>query len=237
MFFDNSHVSQDMWISLTFQVEKLWRHTISLRWRLFDIIRPTRKKPQSRKHGARDKQGSGEAEDRGTGDGEGKWTGVILINFSTWRRCFTERYFRRLFNFWGFLGGSKPKWNWKPNRKAIKSMSERRNVVLPTGFGKSLIFQMFACVKKFKEEQGCVLVVSPLKSIIIDQIEEEIVLNWGRWTRKPCDTRTTGFALSPLALAEAVLSKEFRARLKERSLVHFVVVDESHTIETWTGER
>ena len=44
-------------------------------------------------------------------------------------------------------------------------------VVLRTGFAKSLISQMFACVKRLKGERGGVL-VCPLKSLIADQIDK-----------------------------------------------------------------
>ena len=45
--------------------------------------------------------------------------------------------------------------------------------MLPTGFGKSLIFTIFAIAKEqLQSEKTCVIVVSPLKSIIDDQIAE-----------------------------------------------------------------
>jgi ATP-dependent DNA helicase RecQ len=125
-------------------------------------------------------------------------------------------------------------------KTAIKSLLEGRDVVavLPTGFGKSLIFQMFACVKKFGEEQGCVLVVCPLKSIIADQIDEANALKLKAVELVSPEILEQQVLPDLLfASAKAVSSKEFRATLKKRALVHLVVVDESHTIETWTGER
>ena len=46
--------------------------------------------------------------------------------------------------------------------------------VLPTGFGKSLVFQVFAIIASMVSvsSNSCVLVICPLKSIIIDQVEE-----------------------------------------------------------------
>ena len=46
--------------------------------------------------------------------------------------------------------------------------------VLPTGFGKSLIFQLvpFVMDRLEKVSHSCVLVVSPLNAIISDQIEK-----------------------------------------------------------------
>ena len=62
---------------------------------------------------------------------------------------------------------------------AIKSLLKEKDVlaVLPTGFGKSLVFQVFAVVRSLlsvasTSSNGSVLVVCPLKSIISDQIEE-----------------------------------------------------------------
>ena len=59
---------------------------------------------------------------------------------------------------------------------AIKSLLKEKDVlaVLPTGFGKSLVFQVFAIITSMGSvsSNGCVLVICPLKSIIRDQIEE-----------------------------------------------------------------
>ena len=46
--------------------------------------------------------------------------------------------------------------------------------LLPTGFGKSLVFQVFAAVKLLETptSNGCFLVICQFKNIISDQIEE-----------------------------------------------------------------
>ena len=45
--------------------------------------------------------------------------------------------------------------------------------VLPTGFGKSLIFEVLLLVKEvLSKKDACVVVVCPLESIVSDQIEE-----------------------------------------------------------------
>ena len=50
-------------------------------------------------------------------------------------------------------------------------------VVLPTGFGKSAIFQFLVGVKeKLSKETACILVICPLRSLIQDQIGEAISL-------------------------------------------------------------
>ena len=58
---------------------------------------------------------------------------------------------------------------------AVESLLERKDVlaVLPTGFGKSLIFRVFVEVKELILERNViVLVVVPLLSIEEDQISE-----------------------------------------------------------------
>ena len=58
----------------------------------------------------------------------------------------------------------------------LQSVTKKRDVfrILPTGFGKSLIFQLLPCVLKesWKIEGSTVVVVSPLVSIMKDQVEE-----------------------------------------------------------------
>ncbi|XP_006811244.1 uncharacterized protein LOC102804141 [Saccoglossus kowalevskii] len=58
----------------------------------------------------------------------------------------------------------------KPAQKeALKHLLSKNNVlaILPTGFGKSLIYQMYPCMIK---EPGSVVIVSPLVSLMKDQI-------------------------------------------------------------------
>ena len=64
-------------------------------------------------------------------------------------------------------------------RTAIKSLACGKDVlaVLPTGFGKSSIFQFLVGVKeKLSKETACILVICPLRSLIQDLIEEAISL-------------------------------------------------------------
>lgn len=64
----------------------------------------------------------------------------------------------------------------KPEQcNAVDSLHKKDDVlaVLPTGYGKSLIFQLFAVAVSIEgEERQTVLVICPLKSIIEDQIAE-----------------------------------------------------------------
>ena len=125
----------------------------------------------------------------------------------------------------------------------MKGLLKEKDVlaVLPTGFGKSLVFQVFAVVKSLDSASwnGCVLVICPLKSTIADQTEKASSLGLTAVEPESPDMFET-LPLLPgilFALAEAVCADGFRDALKKRQDIHLVVVDESHTIETWAGER
>ena len=61
--------------------------------------------------------------------------------------------------------------------EALEAVISGRDVIaiLPTGFGKSLIFQLFCDVKLASNPNTCIFVVAPLKSIVEDQIS----VKWG----------------------------------------------------------
>ena len=64
---------------------------------------------------------------------------------------------------------------------AVNHLLNGRDVmaILPTGFGKSMIFTVFALAKQeLSSTKTSVLVISPLKSIIDDQISEMLSLNF-----------------------------------------------------------
>ena len=67
-------------------------------------------------------------------------------------------------------------------------MARKRDVfgILPTGFGKSLIFQLLPRLTKdlWKLDHACVLVVTPLVSIMKDQVEEFIRLGLRAFTMR-----------------------------------------------------
>ena len=136
----------------------------------------------------------------------------------------------------------------RPEQKeAISSLVHGSDLlaVLPTGFGKSLIFQLFICVKQLLSSKAvCVIVVCPLKSIVQDQLTEASLMG----------LMTTSLASASLhdvengkyqlifASAEEILAKPFLSSLKKSSSplhqnLAAIIVDESHTVETWTGER
>ena len=67
--------------------------------------------------------------------------------------------------------------------------------ILSTGFGKSMIFTVFAMAKEeISSSKTCMITISPLKSTIDDQISEMLSL-----TSKAMDrvTETVNFSASP----------------------------------------
>jgi ATP-dependent DNA helicase RecQ len=111
--------------------------------------------------------------------------------------------------------------------------------VLPTGFGKSLIFQLLALMKK----ECVIIVVCPLKSICKDQIKEAVSMGITATSLAESleDVANARFQLV-FASAEEVLDKDFISLLKcESKPLHknlaAIIVDECHIVETWTGKR
>ena len=134
----------------------------------------------------------------------------------------------------------------KEQEMAVKELLAGRDVmaILPTGFGKSLIFTIFAIAKELRSGKTSVLVISPLKSIIDDQIAEMASLNY-RALELSVDNMASILSDPPqfvYCTAEKVLEKSFLDELKNSNTaihkaVSAIVVDESHTVESWTGKR
>ena len=112
--------------------------------------------------------------------------------------------------------------------------------VLPTGSGKSLIFQLLIRVKQIlSSNAACVIVVCPLKSIVQDQLTEASLMGL---TATSHASASYGKYQLIFASAEEILAKPFLSSLKKSgSPLHqnlaAIIVDESHTVETWTGQR
>lgn len=132
---------------------------------------------------------------------------------------------------------------------AITDLLGRKDVlaVLPTGYGKSLIYQYFV-VAKAKQNMwypnmcASALVICPLTGIIDDQIMEATNLSKtaGRLTDVLKEETLKPRQLM-FASAEEVTSPAFQGLLKDSSVlnncIELLVVDESHTVETWTALR
>ncbi|KAK3728378.1 hypothetical protein QZH41_018033, partial [Actinostola sp. cb2023] len=117
--------------------------------------------------------------------------------------------------------------------------------ILPTGYGKSLIFQTLALVAQQRRGFGFVVVVTALQSIINDQIAEAQSLGLSACSLaeklESLDDITSGKHSIVFASAECATDRRFLQALKKSSLFRdnlvALVIDESHTIETWSGLR
>ena len=92
--------------------------------------------------------------------------------------------------------------------------------ILPTGFGKSLIFQLLVRVKELlSSKPSCVIVVCRLKSIVQDQLSE--ACSMGLTATSLSDARLenveNGKYQLIFASAEEILAKPFLDRLKKSS--------------------
>ena len=138
-------------------------------------------------------------------------------------------------------------------QKAIYELLRGKDVlaVLPTGFGKSMIFTVFGLAKSFgrdsefiNSEESTVVVISPLKSLISDQLAELESIDCSA-------TELSGETLQQIvenppcfvyATAEQALEDRFLKAVKDpkgklHQKISLIVVDESHTVETWSGKR
>ena len=132
-------------------------------------------------------------------------------------------------------------------QKAISTLLSRKDLlaVLPTSYGKSLIFQLFVRVKELMSNKpACVIVVCLLESIVQDQIFKAA---WMGLTAIPFmdasleDVESGKYQLI-FASAEEILEKSFLDRLKNSNTplhqnLTALIADEFHTVETWTGQR
>ena len=132
-------------------------------------------------------------------------------------------------------------------KQAVTTLLSRQDllVVLPTGFGKSLIFQLLVQVKEILTgKPACVIVVCPLKSIVHDQLSEATAMGLTATSLSDAslDDVENGKYQLIFASAEEILEKPFLGRLKKTNTplhqnLAALIVDESHTVETWTAQR
>lgn len=131
--------------------------------------------------------------------------------------------------------------------KAQKREAEPENILLtaPTGSGKSLLFQLPA-IYLGKEYNLLTIVVSPLKALIVDQVEGLQDLGYQRVAyafsdlspeqkmevyRAVREGEVDLFYLSP----ELLLSYDIKHFVGNRR-IGMVVIDEAHTVTTWGKE-
>lgn len=138
------------------------------------------------------------------------------------------------------LGGVKLK---KEQERAVLALLEKKDVfaVLPTGFGKSLIYQSYSIAKSVIDGASpAVIVVVPLRSIAEEQVRNnEFDLKAVQLSLDEEKLRAvaSGEVHVLYASAEVVLDDLFIGLLKQdnpfRKNLSLIVVDESHTVYTW----
>ena len=136
-------------------------------------------------------------------------------------------------------------------KKAIRHLYQGQDLlaVLPTGYGKSLIFQLLVMMKirlaSSPNDRPSIIVVCPLTSIIADQIAEVesmglTACNLSEKLEKLHEIEVGCYQIV-YASAESAIDKRFLTVLKKDSLytrcIVACIIDESHTLETWTGLR
>ena len=118
-----------------------------------------------------------------------------------------------------------------------KESSGRQIVILPTGAGKSLCFQLPAMLMK-----GPTLVIYPILGLMADQERRlaergfsPVVLR-GAQTKEERDTiwekLRSGTSRFIIANPEVLLTPPVLSRLKEIRIIH-IVIDEAHTVSEW----
>lgn len=131
-------------------------------------------------------------------------------------------------------------------KRCLRSLAEKKDVfgILPTGFGKSLIFQILPRVLKvlWSLDKTSVLVVTPLVSIMKDQVEEMRRLGLKAFAIGLCDEemerelRATAdvdiIYGSPESLCSPVWAKELKDGQLGKQIV-CLVVDEAHAVSAW----
>ena len=131
--------------------------------------------------------------------------------------------------------------------RAVRDLLRGKDVfaILPTGFGKSLIYQVFVRARDYQRQgNAAILVISPLNSIIKDQLKDMEQQGYSAVDASITsvkDMRECKFKIM-YASAEMARKNSFRDVLKDPSSplhqnIAAIVVDESHTVETWTGKR
>jgi len=152
--------------------------------------------------------------------------------------------------FSSVLSSAKISFTIKEEQKlAIKNLYFGRDVlgVLPTGFGKTLIFQLLVLLhserlRREGPERATILVICPLRSLILDQLDEarDLGISATSLPEASFESIKGGEWEIVYSAPEHALEEGFLQCLKESKFhdnMAAVVIDESHNIETWTGRR
>lgn len=127
----------------------------------------------------------------------------------------------------------------KEQKQSLESFCKGRDTlaVLPTGHGKSLIYQITVLMAREVKEKPILIVISPLKSLIKDQIREcerfgisavKLENSDIEYLRSEC---SFDILFASAEVFESFAAKSLLQVLNER--VIGIVVDESHCIAKW----
>lgn len=150
---------------------------------------------------------------------------MILVNLSD-----LDKTLKKYWGYTSFRNGQA---------EVIKNILERKNVLamFPTGGGKSICFQIPAVLS-----EGCTLVVSPLVSLMKDQVDKLVEkdiqavtiysgLGWSE-IRLIMENALKGRYKLIYISPERLISENFREYLPHLN-VSILVVDEAHCISQW----
>ena len=129
-------------------------------------------------------------------------------------------------------------------KEAVLSLLSGKDIfaVLPTGFGKSLIYQSFVFAREILDGHSpSIIVVIPLRSIVQEQLtSNEFELKAVELTLQDDVLKSVQEGAVDVVYysAENALNDKFLSLLREQSspvkqCLKLIVVDESHTVFTW----
>lgn len=146
-----------------------------------------------------------------------------------------------LYYIWGY-----PHFRWGQYEAVQRTLLQRDSIVLlPTGSGKSIIFQLSALLLP-----GITMVISPLKALIVDQLnnlrgkgidiaaarfsgDQEFARDLGKRNAALFDSHSAAmYYIAPERLVIPAFRKEIAA-LQENENFTFIAFDEAHCVSEW----
>lgn len=137
---------------------------------------------------------------------------------------------KRLFGYESFLPGQE---------QIINSLLRKNDTlgIMPTGAGKSICFQLPACIFN-----GLTLVISPLLSLIKDQVEtlkkkgisvERLNSTLSTGQRKQILSNAVSGKYKMLYVTPEAIQSEYFISLSQKMFISMIVVDEAHCVSQW----
>lgn len=139
-------------------------------------------------------------------------------------------YLKKYFGYSQFRGNQE---------KIIRNILNKKNtfVIMPTGAGKSLCYQLPAII-----QEGTAIVISPLIALMKNQVDQLNALNinaqflnstLNKSEMNRVKRETLNGEIKLLYVAPESLTKEENIRFLQQAKVSFVAVDEAHCISEW----